>query len=70
MQCSGAGARVITALLEQDERVQLAGNMSERANRKGKPLLIGIAGGSGAGKSWLAERIAQHFGKESSPVLA
>jgi uridine kinase len=28
---------------------------------KVRPLLIGIAGGSGAGKTWLSERIAQTF---------
>ncbi len=32
------------------------------------PRFIAIAGGSGAGKSWLAERLQKHFGKEAAVV--
>lgn len=34
-----------------------------------KPILIGITGGSGSGKSWLARKIVSHFGSEHAVLL-
>lgn len=34
-----------------------------------RPILLGIAGGSGSGKSWLAERLRSHFGAQTLSLL-
>src|SRR5665213_960246 len=38
----------------------------ENADAAPLPILIGITGGSGSGKSWLADRLQEAFGKESA----
>lgn len=35
-----------------------------------KPILVGITGGSGSGKSWLAKKIVTHFGSETAALVA
>lgn len=37
---------------------------------KQKPLVIGIAGGSGSGKTFLAKTLAQHVGRDSVALLS
>ena len=34
-----------------------------------KPILLGITGGSGSGKSWLAHKLQKHFGSQTVAVL-
>ncbi|MBK1876944.1 uridine kinase [Pelagicoccus mobilis] len=34
-----------------------------------EPILIGITGGSGSGKSWLARHLQSHFGPQSAALL-
>ena len=36
--------------------------------KKKKPLLVAIVGGSGAGKSWLAEKLQSAFGREATRI--